>query len=181
MILAIKPTIYKMRIALSDLERGYYDALNLTIALHPSETHERMIARVMALCLNAKKDITFTKGLSAVEEPDIWIRELDETISLWVDVGEPAPDRVKKASRQAKKMKVYTFNTKSEAWWTQSKSKIEKFAVDVIRFDWEQMKMLATHLERTSDWSVTITGQTAFVATSSGEVEVVWDVLQESN
>ncbi|MDH5572857.1 MAG: YaeQ family protein, partial [Gammaproteobacteria bacterium] len=35
--MALKPTIYKLRISLSDLNRDYYDTLNLTIAQHPSE------------------------------------------------------------------------------------------------------------------------------------------------
>ena len=40
--MAIKPTIYKFKISLSDLNRDYYTALNLTVAQHPSETVERM-------------------------------------------------------------------------------------------------------------------------------------------
>jgi len=46
--MAIKPTIYKARISLSDLERDYYAALDLTIAQHPSETLERMMVRILA-------------------------------------------------------------------------------------------------------------------------------------
>jgi len=74
--MAIKPIIYKLRIALSDLERNYYDSLSLTVALHPSETIERMMARVIAYCINAQEGLAFTKGLSAVDEPDIWVRTL---------------------------------------------------------------------------------------------------------
>ncbi|QTG90759.1 YaeQ family protein, partial [Vibrio furnissii] len=46
--MALKPTIYKFRIALTDMNRDHYDTLNLTVALHPSETEERMMARVLA-------------------------------------------------------------------------------------------------------------------------------------
>ena len=66
--MAIKPTIYKARISLSDLERNYYDALNLTIAQHPSETLERMMVRILAYCINAQEGIELTKGLEDVEE-----------------------------------------------------------------------------------------------------------------
>jgi len=177
--LAIKPTIYKLRIALSDLERHYYDSLNLTIALHPSETQERMVARVLAFCLNAQTDLSFTKGLSAIDEPDIWLKLMDDTVDLWIDVGEPSVDRVKKASRQAKKVRVYSFNSKSDVWWEQSQSKVQFSNVSVTRFDYAQIEALTSHLERTSDWSVTVTGQSAYVATSSGEVEVTWDILKE--
>jgi len=52
---ALKPTIYKLRITLADIDRSYYDSLNLTIAQHPSETLERMMARVMAFCIDAQE------------------------------------------------------------------------------------------------------------------------------
>ena len=175
--MAIKPIIYKQRISLSDLERNYYDSLNLTIALHPSETIQRMVVRVLALCLNADQNPNFTKGLSAVDEPDIWLKTLDGNVDLWIDVGEPAVDRIKKASRQSKKVIVYSFNSKSNVWWEQSKSKLTFDNVEVVRFNTNSIIELSTFIERTSEWSITITGQTAFVATEKGEVEVGWDVL----
>ena len=175
--MAVKPTIYKLRIALSDLERHYYDSLNLTIALHPSETQERMVARALAFCLNAQPDLSFTKGLSAIEEPDIWVKLMDDTIDLWIDVGEPSADRVKKASRQAGSVMVYSFNSKSDVWWDQLKSKLKFSNVSIMRFDYSQIETLASHLERTSDWSVTITGQSAYIATPGGEVDVSWQIL----
>jgi len=94
--MALKPTIYKLKITLADTDRDYYDTLTLTVAQHPSETLERMMARVLAFCLNAQEYLVFTKGLCAVEEPDIWARTLDDRLSLWIDVGEPTVDRIKK-------------------------------------------------------------------------------------
>ena len=175
--MAVKPTIYKLRIALSDLERHYYDALNLTIALHPSETPERMVARVLAFCLNAQSDLSFTKGLSAIEEPDVWVKLMDDTVDLWIDVGEPSVERVKKASRQANNVMIYSFNSKSDVWWDQSRSKLKFPNVSIMRFDYLQIETLASHLERTSDWSVTVSGQSAYITTSSGEVDVSWQIL----
>jgi uncharacterized protein YaeQ len=35
---------------------------------------------------------------------------------MWIDLGEPSPDRIKKASRIAKEVKVYSFNRKSSHW-----------------------------------------------------------------
>ena len=177
---AIKPTIYKQRISLSDLERNYYDSLNLTIALHPSETIERMVARVLAFCLNADQSPSFTKGLSAIDEPDIWLKTLDDNVDLWIDVGEPVTDRIKKASRQSKKVIIYSFNSKSNVWWEQSKSKLNFDNVEVVRFNTDSIIELSTFVERTSEWSITITGQTAFVATEKGEVEVAWEVLTQN-
>ena len=60
--MALKPTIYKFKVSLTDLDRQVYDNLNLTLACHPSETHERMMVRVMAYCLNAQERLEFCKG-----------------------------------------------------------------------------------------------------------------------
>ncbi|AGH45888.1 hypothetical protein C427_3780 [Paraglaciecola psychrophila 170] len=98
--MALKPTIYKFKLSVSDLNHDYFDSLNLTVALHPSETKERMMVRVLVFCLHAYQDhenlMAFTKGLSAIDEPDIWLRGLDDQLYLWVDVGEPSFERIKK-------------------------------------------------------------------------------------
>jgi uncharacterized protein YaeQ len=176
---ALKPTIYKFKISLSDLNRDYYDQLNLTVAQHPSETNERMMTRVLAYCINAQEHLSFTKGLSAIEEPDIWARGLDDQLLLWIDVGEPAFDRIKKATRIAKQTRVYTFNAKSDMWWRQSQGQLQNLDASVFQFQWAQIQALAGLLERTVDMSITITGDSAYVAAGLGEVEVSWETLQE--
>jgi len=176
---AIKPTIYKIKISLSDFNRDYYDTLNLTVAQHPSETIERMMVRVLAYCINAQEYLIFTKGLSAVDEPDIWARTLDDQISLWIDVGEIAIDRVKKASRQASAVKIYCFNTKSDVWWKQINEKMTQLKVSVFRFDWDNLKILASFAQRTMEISISISGESLFISTESGGCEVNCTPLQE--
>ncbi len=177
---ALKPTIYKFSIALSDLNRNYYDSLNLTVAQHPSENTERMMMRVLAFCLNAQEHLTFTKGLSAIEEPDLWVRSLDDQLLLWIDIGEPAVDRIKKSARQAQAVSVYTFNAKSDVWWQQNKQKLQPINASIYQFSWLDIQTLASFVERGMVWSVTITGNSAYIATDSGECEIPWTVLQSS-
>lgn len=176
--MAIKPTIYKFRISLSDLNRNYYDTLNLTLAQHPSETIERMMVRVLVYCINAREGLVFTKGLSAIDEPDMWVKTLDEQTTMWIDVGEPAVERIKKATRLSKEVSVYSFNSKSDVWWDQGKAKFSQLKASFIRIDWEQVQTLAKLVSRTMDISVTITGDSAFIATDLGECEVAWENLQ---
>lgn len=172
--MAIKPTIYKLRIAISDLNRDYYDSVSLTIALHPSENTERMMARIVAYCLNAQENLSFTKGLSVVEEPDIWVKTLDDQIKLWIDMGEPAPDRVKKSSRLSPQVIVYSFNSKSDTWWEQSKDKIQQYKnVKFYQFEWSQIQQLAQLTKRNMDWSLSISGDTVYVSAADETCEVV--------
>jgi len=178
--MALKPKIYKSRITLSDIDRGYYDTLNLTIARHPSETLERMMVRVLAYCINAQEQLAFTKGLCAVDEPDLWVRTLDDQLALWIDVGEPAVDRIKKATRLSPAVKVYSFNSKSDVWWNQGQAKFNELSVSVYQLPWESVQALAALVQRTMDLSITITGDSAYVAAEAGECEVSWVPLQVS-
>lgn len=182
--MALKPTIYKFKLSISDLNHDYFDTLNLTIALHPSETKERMMARVLAFCLHAYQDsdklMVFTKGLSAIDEPDIWLRGLDEQINLWIDVGEPSFERIKKSCRLAKQTYVYSFNSKSNVWWKQSQEQFSGLPVHVLSFDWPEIQQLSELLARTLELSVTLSGESAFVAAEANQVEVNWQSLQSS-
>lgn len=176
--MALKPKIYKLRISLADIYRNYYDDLNLTVAQHPSETLERMMVRVLAFCINAQESLAFTKGLCVAEEPDIWGRTLDNKISLWIEVGEPAFERTKKACRISESVKIYSFNAKSDAWWNMGREKFKELPACFFRFPWENIQALVKLVQRTMDLSVTITGDSAYVSTESGECEISWVALQ---
>ncbi len=175
---ALKPTIYKLRINLSDLDRNLYDSLSLTVAQHPSESLERMMVRVLAYCLNAQEHLSFTKGLSSTDEPEIWARTLEGSIALWIDVGEPEVDRIKKASRIAAEVKVYSFNSKSAVWWSQVQQKFAGLGVSVYQLDWSSVQALAKLVSRTMDLSVTVSGESAYVASEAGGCDVSWKALQ---
>ena len=176
--MALKPTIYKFTIDLADLNRGKYETLELTIAQHPSESIERMMARVLAYCIDADQQLAFTRGVSAVDEPDLWLHTLDGQLSLWIDIGEPTVERVRKAVRSAKNVKIYSLNTKSDVWWNQLEDKLSGLELWVYRFQWTEIKSLAALVQRTMNFSVTITDNSAYIATESGETELAWTMLK---
>jgi len=175
--MALNSTICKLKISLSDIDRSHYDTLHLTVAQHPSETAERMMVRILVFCINAQERLEFTKGLSAADEPDLWIRSLDGQLVLWIDVGEPSIERVKKASRIANQVKVYCFNRKANTWWNQGRDELAQLKASYYRFDWESVQALARLQQRTMQLSVTITENSAFIATELGECEVSWESL----
>jgi len=177
--MALKPTIYKFRISLSDMNRDVYDSMALTVAMHPSENMERMMTRVMAYCWNYQEFIDFTKGLNSIDDPDIWVRTLDDQLMLWIDIGEPAFDRVKKATTLAREVKVYSFNSKGEVWWKQGEAKFSKLNASFYSFDNKQIQELAGLVDRTTDMSVTISGESAYVTTDKGDCEVVCSAFLE--
>ena len=60
--MALKATIFKAELQVSDLDRGHFETHALTIARHPSETDERMMVRLLAFALNADAALDFGKG-----------------------------------------------------------------------------------------------------------------------
>ena len=104
---------------------------------------------------------------------------MDDQTSLWIDVGEPNPERLKKSTRLAQHVKIYSFNSKSDVWWQQGQGKFGLYNADIIRFNHSQIDELTQMLSRTMDLSVTITGQSAFIAGDNNEVDLHWEVLQE--
>ena len=176
--MALKPTIFKMNINVSNLDQDVYETIPLTIAQHPSETTERLVTRILAFVLNNQEFLSFTKGLSEADDPDIWAKNYSDEFLLWIDVGEPAFDRIKKASRQAKQTIVYTFNTKSGVWWKQSKKDFATINAEVFQFEFEQIQVLAALVERTMDFSMTITDNVLYIAANKGSCEINLKRLQ---
>jgi len=124
---ALKATIFKAEVQVSDLDRGHFATHSLTLARHPSETDERMMVRLLAFALNADAALEFGRGLSAEGEPDLVKRDLTGAIDLWIDVGLPDEREVRKAAGRARSVKVYTYGGRSAAlWWSQNRAALER-------------------------------------------------------
>jgi len=102
-----KSTIYHFSIDLSDTDRGVYEAFTLPTALHPSESLEFMMARVIAFTLEYGEGISFSSGIGATQDPAIALRGLDGSFQAWVDVGAPNADRIHRAAKVAQRVAVY--------------------------------------------------------------------------
>jgi len=175
--MALKPTIYKVTVNLSNIDRHYYDELQLTIAQHPSETVERMMVRLLAYCLQAEAsveaELSFTKGLSTSEEPDLWLRSLDNQILHWIEVGQPEPDRLKKGANQAQQVSVYAFGKAADTWWQLNGDVISALPkVTVYQFDWADIQALSQLVARTMELAVSITENTLYITAGEQTVEV---------
>ena len=150
--MAIKATIYKASIHIADMDRGYYDELNLTIARHPSETDERMMVRIFAFAMHAAEGLKFTEGIAAKEdEPDIWLKNLTGDIDLWIEVGLPDEKKIKKGCNLSEKVYVYPYAGRSvQTWWKPMASRLSKHKnLSVVALPQETTKELAKIAQRT--------------------------------
>jgi uncharacterized protein YaeQ len=148
--MALKSTIFKAELQISDLDRHYYATHALTLARHPSETDERMMVRMLAFALKASDSLAFGVGLSNVDEPDLWQRDLTGAIELWVEVGLPEPKLVRKAAGRADQVLVLVYGRNADGWWTQGRSELERSSnIEVWRVATESSLALAQLATRT--------------------------------
>jgi len=107
--MALTATMHHASLALSDVDRGVYEALDLRLARHPSESLRYMLTRMFAYCLSYEDGIAFSKGgLSSTDEPPVAVHDPTGIFLAWIDVGAPAADRLHKASKAARRVAIYT-------------------------------------------------------------------------
>jgi uncharacterized protein YaeQ len=147
--MALKATIYKADLQIADMDRHVYGEHALTIARHPSETDERMMARVLAYALYAQEGIAFTKGLFDVDEPEVWVKNLAGEITLWIDLGQPDEARIRRACSRAEQVAVLCYSGSCEVWWKQIAGKLTRFGnLTVLQLPAETSQALAALAER---------------------------------
>jgi uncharacterized protein YaeQ len=125
--MALKATISKAELQVSDLDRHYYATHALTLAQHPSETDERLMVRLAAFALFAHERLEFGRGISTDDEPDLWRRSLTGEIEQWIDLGQPDESRVRKACGRAREVIVIGYSGRGFAlWWEKNASALAR-------------------------------------------------------
>ena len=113
--MALKSTVVRAELQVSDMDRHHYGTYPLTLAQHPSETGERLMVRLLAFALYADERLEFGRGLSTDEDPDLWQRNYTGHVQRWIELGQPDESRIRKACGRA-----------ADLWW-------EKNARDLAR------------------------------------------------
>jgi uncharacterized protein YaeQ len=177
--MALKSTIFKAALQVADMQRGYYADHSLTIARHPSETDERMMLRVLAFALHAAVDLSFGKGLSTDDEPDLWQRDLTGAIGLWIDVGQPDDKLVRRACGRARQVVVYAYGRGAELWWGRSRAALERMRnLSVVSVPVATSQALASLAQRTMQLQCTIQDGHVWLGDKDGGVEVALTTLR---
>ena len=116
--MALKATIFKAELNVADLDRHVYADFSLTLARHPSETDERMMLRLLAFALHADERLEFGRGISTEDEPDLWCKSLSGEIELWVDLGTPDRNRLRKACGRSHSVVLYAYGGRAVPVWS---------------------------------------------------------------
>ena len=158
--MALKATVFKAELQISDMDRHYYATHALTLARHPSETDERLMVRVLAFAMHADDEdrLQFGRGLSSEDEPDLWRKSRTEEIELWIDLGQPDESRIRKACGRARQVVVVTYGGRTaDLWWDKQSAGLSRLDnLTVIDIAPESVEALAAMIERSMRLNVLI-------------------------
>jgi uncharacterized protein YaeQ len=116
--MALKATVHKAELQISDMDRHYYASHSLTLAQHPSETNQRLMVRLLTFALFAEDRLEFGRGLSTEDEPDLWRKSLSGEIEHWIELGQPDETRLRKACGRARRVSLVGFSGRGFGiWW----------------------------------------------------------------
>ncbi|MBI5450826.1 MAG: YaeQ family protein [Gammaproteobacteria bacterium] len=172
--MALKATIFKAELNIADMDRHYYQDHSLTLAQHPSETDERLMVRLLAFALNAHEDLSFGKGLSTEDEPDLWRKDLTGAIELWIDLGLPDERRVRKACGRARQVIIYSYGGRgADLWWEQNRSALQRLKnLSVLNLPVASCAALTKMAQRTMQLQCTIQEGQVWLADQQDRIEV---------
>jgi uncharacterized protein YaeQ len=178
--MALKATICKATLQIADMDRSYYRDHILTVARHPSETDERMMVRILAFALHANEALSFGKGLSVDDEPDLWQKDLTGSIEAWIDVGQPDDKRIRRACGRAGDVFVYCYGGQaSKLWWEQISDKLERTRnLTVKTIAQSSSKQLARLADRNMQLNCTIQDEQVWLANDRETVQVAMDTMK---
>jgi uncharacterized protein YaeQ len=176
--MAIKATIYKATIQLSDIDRGVYGDYPLTIARHPSETDERMLIRLLAFSLNVPADddhgaLEFAKDMWKADAPGLWQKDLTGHIEHWIEVGQPDEKRLLRVTSRVGRVSVYSSSSSTPIWWKGIESKLTRASnLTVWQVPPDQSQALAALAQRTMELQVTVQDGAIWVGDGTRSIEV---------
>ena len=182
--MALKATIYKANLQIADMDRNVYADHALTLALHPSETEERLMVRLLAFALHVPADdhrgaLQFARGLSDGDEPDLWQHDLTGQLMHWVEVGQPDERRLSKACGRAGRVSLFTYSQSTPVWWAGVQNKLTRLNnLSVWRLPPEQAQSLAAVAQRSMQLHVTVQDGQIWLGHGSGTVELQLEVLK---
>ena len=180
--MAIKSTIFKATLNISDLDRQYYQEHLLTLARHPSENDQRMMVRLLAFALYADEYLEFGRGISSDDEPALWSTDYSGVIRRWIDVGLPDERWLRKAAGRAGQVVLLAYGGRAfDAWWSKEQgtlSRIKNLTIKYVSDD--ECAAMAALAERSMSLQCTIQDAQVWFTDGTETVLIEPRVVQSS-
>ncbi len=184
--MALKSTIFKAALQIADMDRALYADHQLTLARHPSENDERLMARVLAFALQVPADdhdgaLQFARGLSDADEPDLWQHSLAGELRHWIEVGQPDDRRLIKACGRADRVTLYAYSASTPIWWAGIQNKVARLRnLQVWQIPHPEIQALARFADRSMQLQVTVQEGQIWIGNGDDSVELHLRALHQA-
>jgi uncharacterized protein YaeQ len=164
--------LYRFRLNVSDVDRGFYERLDFRMALHPSESIPFLLTRMLAYALNAGPGVAFSaEGLCNPDDPAISSDSPMGGKDLWIEIGSPSGRRLHKAAKAANKVKVYTYKNLDPLLNEIRAEQVHKREqIEVFTLAEEFLSELEGLLDRDNEWEVFRDQGSLMISSKAGSV-----------
>ena len=168
--------LYRFHLDVSDVERSVYETLDFRLAMHASESFAFLLTRVIAYALNVQHGLTFSlEGLANPDEPCMSSDDPRGGKDLWIEVGSPSAKRLHKASKAARRVRVYTYkNPEALLEEIRAAEIYQSEKIEIFSLDQDFLERLERMLTRNNTWGIVYDQGNLLV--SSGELSEPGDL-----
>ena len=163
--MALTSTVYTVEVALSHMDRGVYEQLSIKAALHPSESEEYFLTRLLAYCLEYDEGIAFSRGgISDPDDPPLMVKDLTGAWKSWIEIGAPDAARLHQATKASPRVALYTHKEPRVLMRGYEGQRIHKAEqVEIYAMDRGLLASLVERLDRRIAWALSVTDGQLFM------------------
>jgi uncharacterized protein YaeQ len=149
-------TLHRFAIELEHAPTAARATLEHSLMSHPSETDERFVLRALAACVEHGPGLVFGPPLCREDgEPPLGRRDDHGRWALWIEFGEPDPDRLRRVLSGADRLVVMT-SAPSKPWLEKMREFRwpKKARVELVEIEHVLVRALGSRLDRQNRWKV---------------------------
>lgn len=138
------------------------------------------MVRLLAFALHSDDGLSFGRGLSTEDEPDLWKRDATGAIQLWIEVGLPDVREVRKACGRAAQVVIVAYGDRRfDAWWSALAPDLERLeSLSVLKLTDAETSALESLVSRSMETTCTIQDGHLWWAANAKTVELAPTVLK---
>jgi len=173
--MALKATVHKVDLAVSDMDRGYYASHALTLARHPSETSERMMGAGCWRSPCTPMRCWYTDAASPPTTSPRCGRKTSPAISSCGSTSACPTNAncAKRCGRRADVVLITYGGRGAGIWWNANAAALERLTnLDIIDLSAESTQAMAKLVDRTMQINVSIQDGQIFIGNAQETVLV---------
>ena len=150
--------LYRFTIELSHIDREIYETLDFRISQHPSEIASYLLTRVLAFSLSYEQGLEFSAmGLADPDSPALIKLGQNNSIDLWIEIGNASSRKLHKATKTANQVVIYTYKNAEVLINDIKANNVHKATeLQIFAFDEDFIMGLEKNLQKNNRWSLVV-------------------------